>query len=121
MNKIKKVSIFIFLILLTGFLSDDCLGQQNPATDVSVSISSNPFNRILQRIEDTRKILKQKQQELQIEKAIDVKTLLILIVIGLLVVVGIFLIKQYFVSQKRKKRREKRKDLQKRKKRKKKH
>ncbi len=122
MSKIKKASIFIFLILLTGFIfNENCFGQQEPATDVSVSISSNPFNRILQKIEDARKTLKEKQQELQIEEKIDVKILLIFIVIGLAILVGIFLIKYYLISRKRKQRREKRKDLQKRKKRKKKH
>ncbi len=118
MNKIKKAGIFIFLyILLTGFLfKENCLGQQEPVTDISVSISPNPFNRILQKIEDARKILGQKQQELQIEKKIDIEILLIFIVVGLVIVASIFLIKYYLISRKRKQRREKRKDLQKRKK-----
>jgi len=121
-SRIKKARILIFLVLLVGFLfNESCLGQQEPATDVSVSISSNPFNRILQKIEDARKILKGKQQELQIEEKIDFEILLIFIVIGLAILVGIFLIKYYLIYRKRKQRREKRKDLQKRKKRKKKH
>ena len=122
MSKIKKACIFIFLVLLAGFLfNESCLGQQEPVTDVSVSISSNPFNRILQKIEDARTILKEKQQKLQIEEKIDVEILLNFIIVGLAILVGIFLIKYYLISRKRKQRREKRKDLQKRKKRKKKH